>query len=114
MLDSPMWRQSEPKARQHLKNMFFDTSLKWALEDMEKTINPPASQRLSEISKRVLLIIGSKDCQPIKEIARVLDAAITTVKRVDIQDTGHLPNLDKPDEFNKIVLKFLMNNKEDN
>lgn len=113
MLDSPMWRQSEPKARQHLKNMFLDTSLKWALEDIEKITNPPASERLSEISKKILLIIGSEDCKPIKEIARVLELTITTVKRVDIKDTGHLPNLDKPDKFNKSVLEFLMNNKED-
>lgn len=114
MLDNPMWRQSNPKARQHLKSMFMDTSLEWALEDIEKTVNPPASERLSEITKRTLLIIGSEDCQPIKEIARVLESDITMVQKVEINGTGHLPNLDKPDKFNKIVLEFLMDSEEDN
>jgi pimeloyl-ACP methyl ester carboxylesterase len=27
MLDNPIWRLSNPKAREHLKNMFMDTSL---------------------------------------------------------------------------------------
>lgn len=94
--------------------MFLDTSLEWALEDIEKTITPPASERLWEISKKILLIIGSEDSQPIKEIAGVLELHITTIKKVEIKDTGHLPNLDKPDEFNKIMLEFLNNNKEGN
>ena len=114
MLDNPMWRQSNPKSRQHLKNMFMDTSLEWALEDIEKTLNPSTSERLSEIAKRTLLIIGSEDCQPIKEIARVLESDITMVQKVEINGTGHLPNLDKPDKFNKIVLEFLMNSEKDN
>lgn len=113
MLDNPMWRQSNPKARQRLKEMFMDTSLEWALEDIEKTLNPPASERLSEITKRTLLIIGSEDCEPIKEIARVLESDIAMVKKVEINGTGHLPNLDKPDIFNKILLEFLMNSKGD-
>ncbi len=114
MLDNPMWRQSNPRARQCLKNMFLDTSLEWALEDIEKIIIPPASERLWEISQKILLIIGSEDSQPIKEIAGVFESHITTVKKVEIKTTGHLPNLDKPDEFNKIMLEFLNNNKEGN
>jgi pimeloyl-ACP methyl ester carboxylesterase len=114
MLYNPMWMQSTPKARQHLKNMVMDTSLEWALEDIEKAVNPPASERLSEITKRTLLIIGSEDCQPIKEIARVLESCITMVRKVEINGTGHLPNLDKPDKFNKIILEFLMNSQEGN
>ncbi|MFL0245545.1 alpha/beta fold hydrolase [Candidatus Clostridium stratigraminis] len=114
MLDNPMWKQSNPKARRLLRNMFLDTSLEWALEDIEKLINPPASERLSEITKRTLLIIGSEDSQPIKEIARVLELNIAMAQKIEINGTGHLPNLDKPDEFNKNVLEFLLNCKEVN
>ncbi|WP_026881102.1 alpha/beta fold hydrolase [Clostridium akagii] len=113
MLDNPMWRQRNPKARKCLKNMFIDTSLEWALEDIEKTLNPPASERLREITKRTLLIIGSDDCQPIKEIVRLLETDINMVRKVEINGTGHLPNLDKPDKFNEIVLEFLMNSREE-
>ncbi len=114
MLENPVWRQSNPKARQHLKNMFVNTSLKWALKDIERIVSPPASQRLSEITKRTLLIVGSEDSKPIKELAKVLEEGIPRIEKVEINGTGHLPNLDKPDEFNKIILEFIMNSKEGN
>lgn len=113
MLDDPMWRQSNLKARQRLKEMFMDTSLRWALKDLEKAANPPALERLSEITKRTLLIIGSEDSQPIKEIAGVLNSNISMIHKVEINGTGHLPNLDKPDEFNKIVLDFCYRTKSE-
>ncbi|MDF2882823.1 MAG: alpha/beta hydrolase [Clostridiaceae bacterium] len=110
MLNNPVWRQSNPKAREHLKNMFINTSLEWELRDLEKIESPPASERLSEITKRTLLIIGSEDSKPIKEISIVLVTGISSAEKVEIKGTGHLSNLDKPDEFNKIVLEFLMRN----
>lgn len=113
MLADPMWRQCDPKAHDHLKDMFMDTSLEWALDDnIEKLINPPAPGRLSEITKRTLLIVGSEDSLPIKEIAGVLESHIAELRKVEIDGTGHLPNLDKPDLFNKIVLDFLMNSRD--
>ena len=76
------------KARQHLKNMFMDTSLEWVLKDIEKTLNPVTSERLSEIPKKTLLIIGSEYCQPIKEIAKVLESAITMVQKAIEEGIG--------------------------
>jgi pimeloyl-ACP methyl ester carboxylesterase len=111
MLDNPMWRQRNLKTRQRLKNMFVDTSLEWALDDLVQIATPHASERLSEITKRTLLIVGSEDSLPIIEIANVLDSGITMAKKITLNDTGHLPNLDKPEEFNKIVLDFLLNSK---
>lgn len=111
MLDNPIWRQTDWKARERLKDMFMNTSLEWALEDIEIIANPPASERYSKIAKKTLIVIGSEDSHPIKELAEVLELGITNAKKVQIEDTGHLPNLDKADEFNKIVLEFLVNNK---
>lgn len=107
MLNNPIWRQANWKARERLKDMFMNTSLEWALEDIEIIANPPASERLFEISKKTLLIIGSEDSYPIKEVVKVLESGITNAKKVQIEGTGHLPNLDKPEEFNKILLEFL-------
>lgn len=112
MLDDPMWRQSDPNAHQRLRDMFMDTSLEWILKDMILTACSPASKRLSEITKRTLLVVGSQDSLPIMEIAKVLESNIISARKVVINGTGHLPNLDKPEEFNKIVLDFLMNRKE--
>ena len=108
MLNNPMWRQGDLKSQKLLKNMFEDTSLEWLLEDLAQIAKPSASERLSEIRKRTLLIIGTEDSLPIIEIARAMESSITNAKKVTINGTGHLPNLDKPEEFNKIVLNFLL------
>jgi len=111
MLDNPMWRQSNLKTRQRLKNMFMDTSLEWVLDDLVQIAKPHASERLFEIRKRTLLIVGTEDSLPIIEIGSVLESGITSAKKVTVNGTGHLPNLDKPEEFNKIVLDFFLNKK---
>lgn len=111
MLNVPIWKQSNPKAHQRLKNMFRDTSLGWALEDIEIIAYPPASERISEIVKKTLLIIGSNDSKPIFEIAKALESNIIMSQKIIIDGTGHLPNLDKHEVFNKIVLDFLLNEK---
>jgi len=112
MLDNPMWKQSNLKTRQRLKNMFMDTSLEWVLDDLVQIAKPHAAERLTEIKKRTLLIVGTEDSLPIIEIASVLESGIASAKKVMVNGTGHLPNLDKPEEFNKIVLDFLFNKKE--
>jgi pimeloyl-ACP methyl ester carboxylesterase len=109
MLNNPVWRQSKVEAQELLKDMLMNTSLDWVLEDIDIAANPPAAERLFEISKKTLLIIGTEDSQPIKETAKVLEAGIENLKKVEIEGTGHLPSLDKPDEFNKSVLEFLLN-----
>lgn len=111
MLANPMWRQRNLKTRQRLKNMFTETSLEWVLDGLVQIAKPYASERLFEIAKGTLLIVGSEDSLPIIEIASVLESGITMVKKVIVNGTGHLPNLDKPEEFNKIVLDFLLNKK---
>lgn len=111
MLNDPMWRQSNLKTRQRLKNMFIDTSLEWVLDDLVQIGKPHASERLFEIRKRTLLIVGTEDSLPIREIAGVLESGIISAKKITINGTGHLPNLDKPIEFNQIVLDFLLNKK---
>lgn len=107
LLNSPMWRQSNPSAHNRLKEMFIDTSLKWILEDKLQMLNPNAAQRLSEIKKETLIIVGTEDSQQILEIAGILKSSIAKSRRVNINGTGHLPNLDKPKEFNKIIYDFL-------
>ena len=108
MLEDPMWRQGNLKTKQNLKEMFMETSLGWCLDEMVQISDLPAYERLSEIKNKVLIIVGSEDSRPIRETSRVLDSNIALAQKVVINGTGHLPNLDKPEEFNQIVLSFLL------
>lgn len=69
---------------------------------------PPAAERLGEIKAPTLLILGAEDLQSMHHIADVLEKGIPHVKRVDLAGTAHLPPMEKPEQFNQIVLDFLL------
>jgi 3-oxoadipate enol-lactonase len=70
-------------------------------------LDPPASQRLSEVRAPTLVVTGDEDVADIHEIADKLTAEIPGAERATITDTAHLPNLERPEEFDRIVLNFL-------
>jgi 3-oxoadipate enol-lactonase len=70
-------------------------------------LEPPASQRLAEVSVPTLVVTGDEDVSDIHVIADKLAAEIPGARRATIADAAHLPNLERPDEFERIVLTFL-------
>ena len=69
--------------------------------------NPPAVSRLPEIKVPTLVIAGALDHPEILRAADVMVSEIKGAKKVIIQDTAHVPNMEKPTEFNQAVLSFL-------
>jgi 3-oxoadipate enol-lactonase len=72
-----------------------------------KALEPPASKRLGEIGVPTLVVTGDEDFGDIHEIADMLVTGIPGAERATIADAAHLPNLERPDEFDRIVLGFL-------
>ena len=72
-----------------------------------KRLDPPASQRLAEIHVPTLVLTGDEDFGGIKQIADRLAAEISGAERATISNAAHLPNLERPEEFDRIVLGFL-------
>ena len=70
-------------------------------------LDPPASQRLSDVRAPTLVVTGDEDVHDIHEIADKLTAEIPGAEHATIADAAHLPNLERPDEFDRIVLSFL-------
>jgi pimeloyl-ACP methyl ester carboxylesterase len=73
----------------------------------ERRLDPPAAGRLSEILAPTLVIIGDQDVSVIQSIADHLAAQIPGAHKAVMHDTAHAPNMEKPDEFNRLVLEFL-------
>ena len=73
----------------------------------EEELKPPALARLGEIKVPVLVMVGDADAPDVIAVADRLTADISGAKRVTIRDAAHLPNLERPDEFNRIVMEFL-------
>jgi 3-oxoadipate enol-lactonase len=75
----------------------------WELAPLE----PPASTRLADVQAPTLVLTGDEDVGDIHEIADKLAAEIPGAERATMADAAHLPNLERPDEFDRIVLAFL-------
>ncbi len=69
---------------------------------------PPAAQRLDEVTAPTLVIVGDKDVAPITEACDLLVSSIRGAKKAVIEDAAHLPNLEHPEQFYRLVLDFLL------
>jgi pimeloyl-ACP methyl ester carboxylesterase len=74
---------------------------------IELDLEPPASERLSELQARTLLIVGDYDIDAKIELARQLSEQIAGAQLVIIPGAAHMVNMEKPAEFNQAVLTFL-------
>ena len=66
-----------------------------------------AQGRLSEIQVPVLVIVGDQDVPDILDGARVLDEALPNVSLEVLEDAAHLPNLERPRQFDAILSEWL-------
>lgn len=70
-------------------------------------LNPPAGTRLDEIEVPTLVIVGEYDTSHARAAADVMGDQIAGAQKVVISDTAHVPSMERPDEFNRIVREFL-------
>jgi 3-oxoadipate enol-lactonase len=70
-------------------------------------LEPPASDRLGEVAVPALVLTGDEDVGDIHSIADRLADGIPGAERATIAEAAHLPSLERPDEFDRIVLDFL-------
>jgi 2-hydroxy-6-oxonona-2,4-dienedioate hydrolase len=69
---------------------------------------PSASHRFNEIGVPTLIIAGGLDDPEILRTADVMASAIPGAKKVILPDCAHLPNMEQPEQFNQVVLDFLI------
>ncbi len=70
-------------------------------------LEPPGSERLAEVNVPTLVLTGDEDVADIHRIAERLAAEIAGAERATIADAAHLPSLERPEQFDRIVLDFL-------
>src|SRR5215212_6664935 len=68
---------------------------------------PPAAHRLPDVQAPTLLIVGDEDQPSVFAAADLLERELPNVRKVVMHGAAHLPNMEKPEEFNRIVLDFL-------
>lgn len=73
----------------------------------EQSLEPPAIERLHEIRVPTLIITGDLDTPKTLAAARVLAEKIGGAESFTLEGTAHLPNMERPADFNERVLSFL-------
>ena len=68
---------------------------------------PPAADRLHNIYAPTLLIVGDEDQPRVFAAADLLEKELPNARKVVMHGTAHLPNMERPEEFNRLVLDFL-------
>ena len=100
--------RAAPEVRERVREM---TMRNWERPDDEAQaetppvpLEPPAIGRLSQIGVPTLVILGELDApNPLEQLV----AEIPGAKVVVMAGTAHHPFMEKPEEFNRIVLDFL-------
>jgi pimeloyl-ACP methyl ester carboxylesterase len=96
--------QVNPQVRERARQML---SGRPGEQGQGRALEPTAIGRLNEIEVPTLIMIGDRDDTNIATIADILASNIHGAQKVILPNTAHLPNMEKPEQFNQIVLEFL-------
>jgi 3-oxoadipate enol-lactonase len=99
--------QVSPAVREKVLTMLEGGDERWRYWALSRQLEPPAIERLGEIEVPTLAIVGSIDMPVIHEIVDLIAGQVPDAQKIVIPDVAHMVNMEKPDEFNDLVLEFL-------
>ena len=73
----------------------------------QENADKPAFNRLDEIDFPVLIIVGSQDIPYMHATADYMTERVDSAQKIIIKNAAYLPNMDQPEQFQKIVSQFL-------
>jgi pimeloyl-ACP methyl ester carboxylesterase len=99
--------QVDPAVREKVLMMLAGSEERWRYWDLGRQLDPPAIGRLAEIDVPTLALVGSIDMSDIHSIVDLIAEQVPGARKAVIRDVAHMVNMEKPDEFNRLVLEFL-------
>ena len=88
----------------------FDIDAAWGdleLDLDEVELDPPAAERYAEVTRPVLLVVGRHDLDTVRLAADSLEAGLPQVRRVDRPDAAHLPSMEEPEGFLRLLVEWV-------
>jgi len=81
----------------------------WHLTHVDPAVyvSPRAVQQLEKITQPTLVVTSEFDLKACKEFADLMEQKIPDSRKVEFKEAGHVMHIDKPDEFNRLVLDFI-------
>jgi 3-oxoadipate enol-lactonase len=75
--------------------------------DLEELLVPDVGDRLGEVGQPALVLVGEADQPDIHAIAERLAAGLPDARTGTIPDAAHLPSMERPELFDRLVTGFL-------
>ena len=85
----------------------FDLQLDTWEQAEERPLAPDLADRLAEIEQPTLVLVGADDQPDIHAIAERLTRTLPHVGFESIPNAGHVPNMEQPEPFDRLVGAFL-------
>lgn len=73
----------------------------------DQPLDPPAIGRLQEVRAPTLIIVGDEDQPDIPAIGDLLESGIAGARKIVMRGAAHLPSMEQPAAFNRIVRDFV-------
>lgn len=70
-------------------------------------LHPLPKDRLGDVTAPVLALVGEHDQLPMHRVAAMVAEGVRDGRCVTVDGVAHLPNLERPDVFDRLVLGFL-------
>jgi len=98
----------DPALRERVRTLYTDVLLR-SREGGPQVIpaDPPAYGRLDQIRTPTLVIVGDEDVPSVLDQADLIARAIPGARKAVLTGAAHLLNMERPEEFNRLVLDFL-------
>jgi pimeloyl-ACP methyl ester carboxylesterase len=110
-----LWTGNNPLSKAVLSSRTREALLKMGYEyswwrylytNKREQVFPMAINKLGEIRIPTLIVTAEYDLALCKNVADIMAKNIPGAKLVSIKGAGHIMNMDKPKEFNKVIFKF--------
>jgi pimeloyl-ACP methyl ester carboxylesterase len=100
--------QVAPAVRDRVREMQYHAFTLPVPDDVAvEPLAPPALARLAEVQAPTLIVIGDQDVAYVQATAGRLAAEIPGAEKVVLPGVAHMVSMERPEEFNRIVLEFL-------
>jgi 3-oxoadipate enol-lactonase len=99
---------TQPGVREKVERMVRENAGIWTMPAWpQQPLTPPARERLGTVQAPTLVVIGERDARSVRMFGDSTARMIPGAERVVMPGTDHLPHMERPEEFNRILLAFL-------
>ena len=99
---------TQPAVKEKVERMVRENAGIWTMAAWpQQPLTPPARERLGRIRIPTLVVIGDRDAASVRTFADSTARMIPGADRVVLEGTDHLPQMEQPEEFNRILREFL-------